>query len=278
MAFVCTACSATCLAQNIEQETDSAIIELRKELLNTTLPPDATLPKEAVLPNNSGLNNAALPKDAVLGNNAAITTNPSLSSLPPMRWYGLPKERGNRLPHWATGGLTGYHGSVYNPMGISYNYAAVGITQSLGRYWSASANVEASKSPYFFTADVMGSVQYRPSQNFGITVFGSYQPGNFNNGMAIGQGYYYGGYVTFESDNHWGIDLGAAHGYNTMTGQYTTPIVKPYYNLNGAKIGIDFGPMIQHWMQRGRGNSDQLEFSPTMPRPIKSMPPVAPRR
>ena len=197
--------------------------------------------------------------------------------LPPFQWQSTPIIRkGDMLPRWATGYMTGYHGGYANPMIGGVNYAGAAIVQSFNRYMYATAGIDLVKHSVLYNqATLNGALHYRPNNNFGITVFGSYSPGSFMSDVNIGQSFNFGGYITLESDNHWGIDLGAVENY--YGGMHdVTPIVRPYYNLNGAKLGFDFGPMIQNMMRRN--NKTSLEFNPAGPRPIKAVPPIAPRR
>ena len=57
---------------------------------------------------------------------------------------------------------------------------------------------------------------------------------------------YYGGYMTLNTNNgKWAVDVGMRQVYNSTTGRWdTVPIVMPYYNLGGAKLGFDFGGLL----------------------------------
>ena len=46
------------------------------------------------------------------------------------------------------------------------------------------------------------------------------------------------------------MDVGMRRYYNAATGQWTNvPIVMPYYNLNGHKLGVDFGGLLMNVFQ-----------------------------
>lgn len=248
-------------AQNVEQQNDSIIDNLRKEFLSTSNQNGSAL-QQATMSNSA---NSDLPEVDYVGIETA-----------PIDLHLNIHEKGSTLPSWGSGFITGYHGGYqdYRIGGVSY--AGASLYQSFNRYWSASVGANLSKfGVYYNQASFNGSVHYQPNKYIGITAFGSYSPGSFMSSMPIGQSFYYGGYITLESDSHWGIDLGAVQSYDGMMGTHsTTPIVRPYYNLNGAKLGIDFGPMLQQMMRK----NNSLDFSPTGPRPIKALPPVAPRR
>ena len=256
--FISLLISDNVFAQNIEQNEDSVVLKLRKEMLENVNPVSSPVVKSS---------SSDLPELEMAPTNQ-----------PPVHWYGIPREKGSTLPSWSRGYITGYHGGYSNMNIGGVNYAGAAIVHSFNRYLSAQAGVDITKySVLYNQATFNGQIHYQPNKYIGITAFGAYSPGSFMSQMQIGQSFYYGGYVSLESDSHWGIDLGAATGYEAMTGShYTTPIVRPYYNLNGAKIGVDFGPMIQGMFRKN--HPTQLEFSPTGPRPIKNLPPVAPRR
>lgn len=251
-------------AQVVELEPDSAVIKLRKELLETENPINTEKPKQA----ESAIYPTEMPEKDY-----------SSLELPEFKWKGIPKYKEPTLPHWSTGMITGHSGGSANMQLGGINYAGAAIMQSLGRYWIVSGGIDLAKYGVMYnTASFNAAAIYRPSKNFGVTVFGTYSPGSFMSDINIGQSYQFGGFITLESDSNWGIDLGASHSYDSMSGYHnTTPIVHPYYNLNGAKLGIDFGPMIEN-MLRKNGRSNSLDFNPSGPRPIKAIPPVAPRR
>lgn len=194
--------------------------------------------------------------------------------LPEMRWYGMPKT--NNWQRWATGYFYGGHNYAAD---FLYGYVArtdFGIHQQLGDHWSVNAGIGLQKnSVYFNTATFNGSVTYHPVDWFAVTAFGSYSPGSFMSSYQFGPQYNWGGYVTFQTQ-HMGIDLGARQTYDPFAGHEVTPIIMPYFRMGDAKLGIDFGPMIKNLIDRNR-HSD-FDIGNPIPRPIKALPPVAPRR
>lgn len=253
-------CSAACTsmyAQTVmEEKEDSTIINLRNEFLETQ-------PSKAPISNNL---------------NPDLPAIENTLDVPKMNWQGIPSPLLPSLPSWRTGYLSGHSSSSSNMMLGGITSSGVAIYQSLGRYWTISAGVDVTKYGVAYNkATFNGSVIYRMNRNFSITMFGGYSPDSFLSPMPIGQAWYAGGYMSLETDSHWGIDLGSTHSYDAYYGHETTPIIRPYYNLNGAKLGIDFGPMLRQFMNNN-GRSNEMKFNPVMPRPMNGLPPVAPRR
>lgn len=253
------ACNAIHAQTTVEEKEDSTIINLRNEFLEVT-------PKEASL-SSSDNTNLDLPQLE------------SALDIPKLNWQAQPSYALPSLPHWKSGYIYGYNSSQSNMLlGGIYN-SGVSINQSLGRYWTVSSGIDVTKYGVAYNrASFNGSIVYHPCNNFSVTMFGSYSPGSFFSTMQVGQAWYAGGYISLETDNHWGIDLGASHSYDAFYGHETTPIIRPYYKTGGgAKIGFDFGPMLKGYMNKN-GRSNSMEFNPVMPRPLNGLPPVAPRK
>ena len=255
--YLLSVCTFLHAQTNNVEEKDTTVINLQKEFLETT-------PKEAAISENA---NPDLP---ALENSLGV---------PKMNWTGIPSLLPPTLPSWGSGGITGFNGIQSNLMLGGIYYSSASIYQNLGRYWTVSAGVDVTKYGVAYNqAYFNGSIIYHPSNNFSLTLFGSYYPGSFLSQMPIGQAWRAGGFISLETDNHWGIDLGATHSYNAYYGHSITPIIMPYYKLGGgAKLGIDFGPMLKHFMNNN-GRSNSMDFNPIMPKPMNGLPPVAPRR
>lgn len=190
-------------------------------------------------------------------------------------------KRGDSLPQWGTGYLYGSHQYAGNMM---YGYIAsvnMGVVQNLGDYFTVTGGVSLNKYSVFYnTATFNGSVTWHPNRYFSVTAFGAYMPGSFLSPINIGQEFVWGGYASVQTDTDvpFGIDLGARDYYGTFSGHEVVPIVQPYIKLGGSKLGFDFGPMIKNAIDKANGhNGIGGGFSP-IPKPMKVVPPVAPRR
>ena len=233
---------------------------------------------------NTGFTGADLDKN--LKNDlleAGALTNPADSKPREVRWYGAPLfPRGSVLPSWDTGYMYGSHQYAGNLMFGYVASAHAGVQQHFGDYWTADAGISLNKySIYYNTASFNGSLTWRPSKYFSLTAFGYYMPGTFlsNSDIKIGQAFQWGGFATFQTDTNvpFGIDVGARQTYDSFSGHQVVPIVQPFVKMGGAKLGIDFGPIIKDalWKASGHGGHPGMG---AIPQPIKAMPTVAPRR
>lgn len=198
---------------------------------------------------------------------------------PALKWRSITPPRGGYFPTWSTGYLYGSHSSSGSLLYGYTSYANIGIKQHLGDYWTFDGNIGLQKySVYYNTAVFYGSINWHPTHWFELTAFGSYMPGSFLSPVQISPAFQWGGFATLQTDTDvpFGIDLGARDSYDPMSGHQVTPIVQPFVKVGGAKIGIDFGPMIRDaiWKDNDRSRNG---FSP-IPQPIKAIPQVAPRR
>ena len=209
-----------------------------------------------------------------------IPVNPAFEPQPPtvpdMKIQLWPK--GSRLPQWATGMMYGYNGRSGSPIFGYSAYAGMGVYQQLGKYWTVQGGLGLNKySVYSTTAVVDGAVTWRPNPYFGATVFGSYTTPNFDGPLSLGQSFQWGGYITLQSDTDvpFGIDAGMRTGYDPLTGHWNTPIVQPFVKIGDAKLGIDVGPLSQNALRKEAGHDG---VGNPVPKPIKNLPQVAPRR
>lgn len=194
---------------------------------------------------------------------------PQVIAMPPM-------PKGSTLPRWATGFVYGNSGISSSLLHGYVATAGVGVRQHFGDAWTVNAGVQLTKySVLYNTAEFSGSVQWQLSPHVALTVFGSYMPGSFLSPIELGPTYQYGGYVTLQSNGRFGLDLGARQTYDPFSGREVVPIVMPYLKFGEAKIGIDVGPLIKSALEKNNGHENG--FSP-IPRPIKAIPTVAPRR
>lgn len=191
-----------------------------------------------------------------------------------------PWPRGSHLPRWATGYLYGYNAQSGS---LLFGYTAtawVGVHQKLGRYWSFEGGTSLSKySVYYNTATFHGAVTWQPNRYFSTTVFGDYTT-TFLSPTPYMYDFNWGGYITLQTDTDlpFGIDAGASDHYDPLYGHFVTPIVKPFVKIGNSKVGIDFGPVIQDAILRSNhGNHEGNGFNP-IPKPVKSMPRVAPKK
>lgn len=153
------------------------------------------------------------------------------------------------LSAWKNGMLTGYHGSMTNLTSFR-NMAGINAYQQWGRL-SMNGGLSLSKGVGNGVGVVNGMganvmLGYQLSDNVTLHAFGGINRYGFMGPAPNVTGAYYGGYMTLMTNNgKWGVDLGVRSVYNSMTGRWEAiPIAMPYYNLNGAKLGVDVGGLL----------------------------------
>ena len=89
-------------------------------------------------------------------------------------------------------------------------------------------------------------VGYMINDNMSVTAFGNYESAPFWSNARRGGYGAFGGYMTFKTNNDkWGVDVGAQNVRDFQTGRSATlPIIRPFYNYHGQKLGIDLGGLL----------------------------------
>ena len=127
-----------------------------------------------------------------------------------------------------------------------------------------------------------GSLRYRFNDKWSMTLFGSYSTGASPLTPAMA-GYMkapcFGGYASYEINEHWGINVGAKATRSLVTNRWEAqPIVAPYYKINGnAAIGVDVGGILYNVIQNAVERQNNSRPNPTIGPPVGGPPPVAPR-
>lgn len=152
-------------------------------------------------------------------------------------------------PTMNSGMVGGYNGRVMNFSSI-VNVAGIKAYQKWDNL-SLSGDLYLSKGLYNGIGVVNGvgfnfGVDYSLTNNVSIHAIGGITSFGYLGPQPNATGAYYGGFVSLLTNNHkWGLDVGARRVYNNFSGRWETiPIAMPYYNLNGAKIGIDVGGLL----------------------------------
>lgn len=193
-------------------------------------------------------------------------TEPSAAGLPAINPRALElKPEMRNLIGWKNGAVMGYHGS-YSTLFSYRNVAGATAIQQFGNL-TMTGGLSLSKgigNGVGVVNDFGGrlSASYRLSDNFSISAFGGMNQSGFLGPVPDASAYYYGGYLTMLTNNHkWGMDVGVRRVYNSMSGQWETiPIAMPYYNLNGARIGIDVGGLLYSIFSSAATGANQQDF------------------
>lgn len=154
------------------------------------------------------------------------------------------------LLNWKGGGISGYNGFATSPFMYGYNAGGI-IGHQFGNF-AVTGNLSLSKAMLNGVGAVNGiggnaSLTYIANRNLSVTAIGGVSQYGYFSPLPSATTAYYGGYFTLKTNNEkWGIDLGAREVYNGMTGHWEmVPIVMPYFNLAGNKIGFDFGGLLR---------------------------------
>lgn len=159
--------------------------------------------------------------------------------------------REGEILKWYDGYVSGYSGMSTMPMLGSVRWAGAGVTQNFGEHWQATTGVTFQKYavPWnaYNTYSFNGSLMYTINGNISVSAFGLYESSPFFSRNSTNRAsMLYGGYMTLKTNNDkWGVDVGAQTYRDPATGQSATlPIFRPFYNLNGQKLGFDLGGLL----------------------------------
>jgi len=235
-----------------------------------TLPPPVQF-----VPSGMGMGSAAFPEFKL---RQPLTTTPSTPNL--LSTYELNRKFNfqqyapkDYLLRWDEGRLTGYHGTELLP-GIG-GVATAGVTavHHFNDELTLTGGVMLQKTGILYnTASAHAQLSYQLTDYVSVNAFGAYQSPSFMSMYHTPQHYLFGGFVTLHTENKkWGIDLGEKTEMNPYTGRLeATPIVMPYYNLQGQKLGIDFGGLLKSIIINNRMRKEG--FVPMGPGPMPPMP------
>ena len=155
------------------------------------------------------------------------------------------------IADWYDGHVSGYSGMSTQPMLGSARWAGAAVTQNFGEHWQASTGITFNKYavPWnaFNTYSFNGQLMYTLNSNVSVSAFGIYESAPFfSHSNSNRASMLYGGYLTLKTNNDkWGVDMGAQTYRDPATGRSATlPIFRPFYNLNGQKLGFDLGGLL----------------------------------
>lgn len=234
----------------LAQEEGSQAITAREDSLS--------LPPFTPVPSGLGLESAAFPefklRQPIVGQEFSygmgLSTEPSrLGTYELNRKFNFqqfaPK---SYLLRWDEGKLTGFNNITMQPGIGSVATAGVMGVHHFSDELTLTGGAMLQKTGIFYnTATLSAQLSYQLTDYVSLNAFGAYETPSFMSMYHTPQQYLFGGYVTFSTENKkWGIDLGEKTEMNPYTGRLeATPIVMPYYNLNGQKLGFDFGGLLK---------------------------------
>lgn len=185
------------------------------------------------------------------------------------------------IASWGSGGVWADAGSAHAPGMAAVESGMLGVSHSMGNV-TVSGYAGAVKTAYFRGLSTQwmfgGEMQWRFAPRLSLTLFGSYATRGYRPGMAPGVAETlavpsFGGYVSWDITDHFGVDVGASAYYNNLRQWEARPIVAPYYKAGAAKISVDVGGILYETLRsRSGGGPHNPTIAP--PRPII---PIAPR-
>ena len=217
--------------------------------------------------------------------------NHRLTDLPRFHYDTNPYAR-----DWSTGGVitrlgggyltgSGSH-TTYPGMGNTAS-ASVAFTMPMGDRLQVTAGVTGSKYHFDRVAwndyGVFGNASFRLNDRLSLNAFGQYYINQQFHSVAampfLGSSSY-GGTLGWKASDNFSLDVGARRIYDPYTRQWRTlPVVQPTFNLFGAPISFDAGPLIfqvlEYMFGNGKNSSkwDDAKYRPvTVPNAISSQP------
>lgn len=182
--------------------------------------------------------------------------NNALSSLPSFHYDTNPYSR-----DWSSSGVISRVGSGYlTGAGSHTTYpglgntasASVAFTMPMGERFQVTAGLMGSK--YHFDRNawndygIFGNASFRLNDRLSLNAFGQYyinQQFHSVAAMPFLGSTSYGGTLGWKASDNFSLDVGARRIYDPYTGKWRTlPVVQPTFNLFGAPISFDAGPLL----------------------------------
>ena len=172
---------------------------------------------------------------------------------------------------WSTGGVitrlgggyltgAGSH-TTYPGMGNAAS-ASVAFTMPMGDRFQVMTGITGSKYHFDRSAwndfGVFSNASFRLNDHLSLNAFGQYYVNQQFHSMAampyLGSSSY-GGTLGWKASDNFSLDVGARRIYDPYTGQWRTlPVIQPTFNLLGAPISFDAGPLIYQILDYMLGN------------------------
>lgn len=149
------------------------------------------------------------------------------------------------------------------PRSIGYASGKQNTVPGIGRFNEAALGYQLALTPrltFQLDASVMkvnmlhavgqtfatsGRFSYRLGDRLSLNAFGTYAPGT-TFGLTT---HSYGGTLSLEVTDRFGLEMGVQRYYNMMRGWETVPVVIPTFKFNQGKIGLDVGGLLYEILQ-----------------------------
>ena len=166
--------------------------------------------------------------------------------------YSHDFSKSGTLSIWDNGRISGFSSSTSYPIIGNIRSAGFGISHDFTERFNFSGNLSFNKYalPNFSynSYALTGQFSFRFNNNFSVTAFGSYESNRFinNNNYNPTNSINMGSYLTaVTNNNEWGVDIGAQRYFDPYQRKWVMiPMLRPFYNLGGNKLGFDFGGLL----------------------------------
>ena len=154
--------------------------------------------------------------------------------------------------------------------------ASVAYTMPMGDRFQVTAGLTGSK--YHFDRNawndygVFGNASFRLNDRLSLNAFGQYYANQQFHSVAVmpflGSSSY-GGTLGWRASNNFALDLGARRIYDPYTGRWRTlPVVQPTFNLFGAPVSFDAGPLLLQVLDYILGGDKNRDWGDAKYRPV----------
>ena len=184
---------------------------------------------------------------------------------------------GGVMKQFAHGAVFGSGGQTTLPGIGLFNNATIGYLHNFNDKWALELSANAMKINMTHitgqTFGTSGALLYRANERVSFKFFGTYDIGK-SYGINTSS---YGGTMSVDMSERFGMEMGAQRYYNSMRGHWeTVPIVIPYFRVGNSKtkLGLDVGGIIYEILRetvfdkRGGGGGG----GPTIAPPRLSLP------
>ncbi|MBE6310007.1 MAG: hypothetical protein E7080_03005 [Bacteroidales bacterium] len=166
--------------------------------------------------------------------------------------YSYDFSKSGTLSVWDNGRISGFSSNTSYPIIGNIRSAGFGISHNFTEQFNFSGNLSFNKYalPIFSynSYALTGQFSFRFNKNLSVTAFGSYESNRFinNNKYNPPNSINTGSYLTaVTNNNEWGVDIGVQRYFNPYQRKWVTiPMLRPFYNLGGNKLGFDLGGLL----------------------------------
>lgn len=174
----------------------------------------------------------------------------------PFSWHGNIHShdfsKSGTLSVWDNGHISGFSSRTSYPIIGNFGSAGFGIAHSFTERFNFSGNLSFNKYtlPKFSynSYSLTGQFSFQFNKNLSVTAFGCYESNQFinNNKYNPPNSINMGSYLTTSTNNNeWGVDMGITRHFNPYQRKWVIiPMLRPFYNLGGNKLGFDFGGLL----------------------------------